>query len=75
MTSWEHEAKDTLSDLINIGVVIKGLEKGGVRDHLLINTAGTTEWTKFVKEIENVEFGVKIHAACADGFVGDGQPR
>ena len=30
VTSWEHEAKKkTLSDLINIGVVIKGLEKGG----------------------------------------------
>ena len=25
-----------------------------VFDHLLIKTAGTTEWTKFVKEIENV---------------------
>ena len=56
VASWEHDAKETLSDLINIGVVIKGLEKGGFRDHLLINTAGTTEWTKFVKEIENVEF-------------------
>ena len=29
--------------------------QGGFRDHLLINTAGTTEWTKFVKEIGNVE--------------------
>ena len=55
VASWEHDAKETLSDLIKIGVVIKGLEKGGFRDHLLINTAGTTEWTKFVKEIENVE--------------------
>ena len=45
-----------VSDLIKIGVVIKGLEKSGFRDHLHINTAGTTEWTKFVKEIENVEF-------------------
>ena len=27
----------------------------GFRDHLLIDTAGATEWTKFVKEIENVE--------------------
>ena len=42
VTSWEHEAKETLSDLINIGVDSKGLE-GGFRDHLLINTAGTTE--------------------------------
>ena len=30
-------------------------EKGGFRYHSLINSAGTTEWTKFVKEIENVE--------------------
>ena len=55
VTSWEHEAKETLSDLIKFGVVIRGLEKGGCRDHLLINTAGTTEMTKFVKEIGNVE--------------------
>ena len=44
VTSWEHETKETLSDLIKIGVVIKGLERGGFRDHLLINTAGTTKW-------------------------------
>ena len=28
VASWEHDAKETLSDLIKIGVVIKGLEKG-----------------------------------------------
>ena len=43
VTSWEHEAKETSSDFIRIGVVIKGLEKGGFRDHLLINIAGTRE--------------------------------
>ena len=31
----------------------------GFRDHVLINTAGTTEWTKFVKETENVEVARK----------------
>ena len=55
VTSWEHDAKDALSDLINIRVVIKDLETGGFRDHLLINTAGTTDWTKFATYIENVE--------------------
>ena len=55
VTFLEHEAKETFRDLIRIGVVIKGLEKGGFRDHLLINSEGSTEWTKFVKEIENVE--------------------
>ena len=54
VTSWEHEVKETLSDLIKIGAVIKSWEKVGFRDHMLI-TAGTTEWTKFAKEIENVE--------------------
>ena len=29
VTSWEHEANETLSDLINVGFVIKGLEKEG----------------------------------------------
>ena len=55
LTSREHEAKETLSDLIKIGVVIKGLEKDVFRDRLPMNTAGTTEWTKIVKEIESVE--------------------
>ena len=39
VTSWEHEAKEILSDWVNIGAVIKGLEKYECRDHLLINTA------------------------------------
>ena len=49
VTSWEHDDNCTLSDLITIGAVIKGLEKGGFRDHLVINTDGTTEWKTFVK--------------------------
>ena len=57
--SWEHEAKETLSDLINIGFVIKGLEKRGFRDHLLINTAGTTEWSTLKKGLVNDELGRK----------------
>ena len=48
-------SKETLSRLIKIEVVIKGLENGGFRDDLLINTADTTEWTKFQNEIENFE--------------------
>ena len=44
-----------VSDLIHIGVVIKDMENRGFRDHLLINTAGTTELTKLAKVIENVE--------------------
>ena len=62
VTFSEHEAKETLSDLIKIGVVIKGLEKSGFRDHLLINTAGTTEMDEIVKEIENVELARRTHS-------------
>ena len=56
---WEHDAHETLSAVIKIGIAIKGLEKGGFRHHLLINTAGSTERTKFVKEIEHVELARK----------------
>ena len=67
VTSWEHEAKETLSDLIKFGVIIRGSEKGGFRDHLLINTAGSTDKTKFVKEIGNVEITQRnTHTACSD---------
>ena len=48
VTSWEHDATETMSDLIMVGVVVQVLEKGGFRDHLLINTAGTTELTNFI---------------------------
>ena len=41
VTAWEHESKDALSNLLKIGVVIKSLEKGGFREHLLISKAGT----------------------------------
>ena len=30
-------------------------EKGNFRDHLLINTSGTKQWSKFIREIEAVE--------------------
>ena len=32
VTSWEHEAKETLSDLIKIGVVTRGMERGDFWD-------------------------------------------
>ena len=52
---WGSEAGEQLSDLIKIGFVVKGLEKGNFRDHLLINTSGTKQWSRFIKEIEAVE--------------------
>ena len=59
VAAWEHDTKESLSDLLKIGVVVKGLEKGNFRDHLLINTSQTTDWNKFIKEIENVELARK----------------
>ena len=52
---WESEAGEQLSDLIKIGVVVNGLEKGNFRDHVLINTSGTKQWSRFIREIEAVE--------------------
>ena len=51
VTSWEHQDKEALSDLINFGIVIKSLEKGEFRDQLLINTAGMNERNTYVKEL------------------------
>ena len=48
---WESEAGEQLSDLIKIGVVVKSLEKGNFRDHLLINTSETKSWTRSAQEI------------------------
>ena len=41
----------------------------------MINTAGTTEWAKFVKENENVELARRNTQSCADGYVGDGAAK
>ena len=44
-----------LSDLIKIGVVVNGLEKGNFRDHLLIKHVGDeSNGGRFIREIEAV---------------------
>ena len=53
-TLWEKEAGESISDLLKIGCVVKGLEKGTFRDHLLIATTQTKTWPEFIKEVENV---------------------
>ena len=55
VAGWESEAGEQVSDLIKIGVVINGLEKGNFQDHLLINTSGMKQWSRFIREIEAVE--------------------
>ena len=72
VTAWEHESKDALSNLLKIRVVIKALEKGGFRAHLLISTAGT-RLPIFWKVIDKVELACRNHHVCADGLVGHGQ--
>ena len=68
--------KKTLSDLINIGVVIKDLETGGCRDHLLINTAGHDRMDEvYERDRKTLNFHEEKHTTCSDRFVGDGQPR
>ena len=37
----------------------KSVRSLGFRDHLSINTSGTTEWSKFVEELENVQLARK----------------
>ena len=78
VTAWEHESKDALSNLLKIGVVIKSLEKGGFREHLLISTpVDQHRWHKigdfFWKVIDEVELACRNHHVCADGLVGHGQ--
>ena len=69
VTVWESEAGEQLSDLIKIGVVVKGLEKGNFRDHLLINTSGTKQWSRFIKELEAVELERLNSGTDTDGLV------
>ena len=45
-------------------------EKGNFRDHLLINTSGTKQWSKFIREIEAVELARLNSETDTDGLVG-----
>ena len=56
VTSWEHEAKETLSDLIRIGVVSKVWRKVGFGIMCSSTLLARQNGRNFVKEIENVEF-------------------
>ena len=73
VTAWEHESKDSLSNLLKVGVVMKSLEKGGFREHLLISKAGTRLPNFFWKVIDKVELACRNYQVCADGLVGHGQ--
>ena len=73
VTAWEHDSKDALSNLLKIGVVIKALEKGGFRAHLLISTAGTRLPIFFWKVIDKVELAFRNLQVCAGGLVDHGQ--
>ena len=75
ITSWEHDAKETLSDLINIGDVTKGLKRSGFSRLSVDQHCWHDKVDESFKRDRKLRSGTKRHTACTDGFVGDGQPR
>ena len=69
VTSWVHEAKGTLSDLIKVW------RKVIFWIMCSINTEGTTECTKFCETDRKRSIITKKRTARSDGYVGDGQSR
>ena len=65
---WESEAGEQLSDLI------RATEKGNFQDHLLINTSGTKQRSRFVKEIEAVGLA-RRNSRPTSSAVGHDQPK
>ena len=51
---YEKEAKEALSDNIRIGVVIKGMEKGSLKEHLLLHSERCTTYATFRTEVDTI---------------------
>ena len=72
VTSWEYDAKEILLDLIQIGVVIKGLKKGGS----FVNRHDCHDrMDEICQGYRKRRISTKKHTACSYEFVGDGQSR
>ena len=66
---------ETLSDFINIGVVTKGLKRGGFSRSSVDQHCWHDRVDESFKRDRKLRTSTKRHTACTDGFVGDGQPR
>ena len=54
ITEYEKEAKKTFDDDIKIGVVIRALEDGPLKEHLLLHSERCDSYTEFREELETI---------------------
>ena len=51
---YEKESKETISDNMRIGVVIKDMEKGSLREHLLLHSERCATYAAFRSEVDTI---------------------
>jgi hypothetical protein len=66
VTQWKAVSQETISDGILIGVVMRNLEDGNLKQHLIMNAERLKTWTDFREELVNVR---RAQAAAAGGGV------
>jgi hypothetical protein len=55
VATWEREAGELISDKLKIGVVVKGLPKGSLKEHMLLAASKAKSYAEFVRELEAIE--------------------
>ena len=59
VSMWEAEAKEAFSDKLRIGVVVKGLPAGSLKEHMLLAASKAASWAEFCGELEAIELAKK----------------
>jgi hypothetical protein len=64
VTQWKAVSQETISDGILIGVVMRNLEDGSLKQHLIMNAERLKTWSDFREELVNVR---RAQAAAMSG--------
>ncbi len=51
---YEQRSVETLSDSLKTGVVLKQLDKGSFKQHLLMNASRLSAWLDFKREVQEI---------------------
>ena len=56
---WERDAGEVMSDSLKIGIVVKSMQAGSYREHLLLSAGRSRTWGAFVKEVEAIDLAMR----------------
>ena len=77
LESWERElsrfeaaSHDTISDLLRVGIVLRQIEEGSLRTHLLHNAERLRVWTDFKQEVISIRLATRSVGHAVDSIDG-----